>query len=287
MRTIALINQKGGVGKTTTTVNLGAALARAGRSVVVVDIDPQANLSLHLGLDVPENAPSTYSVLMGNTPLADALVETTSENLRALPTNIDLSGAELELAGAFGRETLLRDAIRTWRDEHKKKTGVEPVDYLLFDCPPSLGLLSINGLAAADEVFLCVQTQFFALQGMSKLVEIIGLIQRRLHPGLKLTGIIPCLYDNRLKLSREVLGEVRRYFPGLVFGQSIATNVKLAEAPSFGKTIFEYAPGSPGARDYAALAAAVIEMEPTADPELDEVEIVPPEPAKERQSEAG
>jgi len=256
MRKIALINQKGGVGKTTTVVNLGAALARLGSRVVVVDLDPQANLSLHLGLDVPAGGPSTYAVLVDNLPFGAAVRPTSTPGLSAVATNIDLSGAELELANAFGRETILRDALAAW--EQERLGTEEEVDFVLFDCPPSLGLLSINGLAAADEVFLCVQTQFFALQGVSKLVEVVRLIQRRMHPDLSITGIVACLYDNRLRLAREVLGEVRRYFPGLVFPQTIGLNVKLAEAPSFGKTIFEYAPESSGAREYRALAEAVL-----------------------------
>ena len=292
MRRIAVVNQKGGVGKTTTTVNLAAALARAGQRVVCVDLDPQANMSVHLGIDASREGRTSYEVLGGETPFGEALRETATEGLFAVPSNIDLSGAELELASRLGRESVLRDSIDAWvRDSEDGN----PADFVLFDCPPSLGLLSINGLVAATEVFIALQTEFFALQGMSKLVEIVQLVRGRLNKVLAITGIVPCLYDSRLRLAREVLGEIRRYFPVEVFRRGIGTNVKLAEAPSFGQTIFEYAPDSNGARDYTLLAEAVlaqggvgdapvvpagqlereendlIEPAPRRDPELDEI----------------
>jgi chromosome partitioning protein len=257
MRTIAIVNQKGGVGKTTTTVNLGAALALAGQRVLLIDLDPQANLSMHLGLEAGPNDPSIYGVLVGSEPLADAIRPTGTPGLSIVASNIDLSGAELELASALGRETLLRDAVDSWRTSGG---GEDPVDFVLFDCPPSLGLLSINGLAAAREVFIALQTEFFALQGTSKLVEVVQLLQRRINPELLITGIVPCLYDSRLRLAREVLAEIRKYFPGQVFGRGIGTNVKLAEAPSYGQTIFEYAPESKGAKDHELLAQLVLEQ---------------------------
>ena len=261
MRCIALINQKGGVGKTTTAVNLGAALAGQGRSVVLVDLDPQANLTLYLGLEVQEGGASTYRVLTGEVPFARALVASRTSGLSVLPTDIHLTGAEFELADREGRETLLRESLATWRAEHRASTGNEPADYVLFDCPPSLGLLSLNALAACDEVFLAVQTEFLALQGMTKLVEVLELVKQRLHPSVSITGIVPCLYDSRRRLAREVLAELRAHFPEQVFRQAIGNNVKLAESPSFGQTIFEYAPDSSGARDYRALALEVIAQE--------------------------
>ena len=265
MRRIALINQKGGVGKTTVTVNLGAALARAGKRVVLVDLDPQANMTLYLGVELAGGAPSTYRVLTGEVAFGAALRPTSTPNLRLLPTDIHLSGAELEISGSEGREELLRRALEDWKEEHARssagRAGGEPADYVLYDCPPSLGLLSINALAAADEVFLVVQTQFLALQGTSKLVEVIELVKQKLHPGLKITGIVPCMYDSRMRLAREVLAELRRYFPTQVFRTPISANVKLAESPSFAKTIFEYAPESIGARDFASLAHEVLTQE--------------------------
>lgn len=274
MRRIAIVNQKGGVGKTTTAANLGAALARRGQRVLVIDLDPQANLTLHLGLAQDTERPSTYSLLCGSDALAEVLVETATPGLRVAPANIDLSGAELELASQMGRESVLLDALDAW-----ERDGGE-ADFALFDCPPSLGLLSVNGLVAAREVFIALQTEFFALQGMSKLVEIVQLIQRKMNPGLEITGIVPCLYDSRLVLAREVLGEVRRYFPGRVFRRTISVNVKLAEAPSYGQTIFEYAPDSTGARDHLALADEILAAmgavsEPSGADEIDDVELQP------------
>ncbi len=267
MRRIAIINQKGGVGKTTTTVNLGAALALQGRRVLVIDMDAQANLSLALNVEAASNTPTSYTVLIGETPIAAAVRPTAVPNLFLVPANIDLSGAELELASAIGREFLLRDALKTWADAERAKTGRAPVDYVLFDCPPSLGLLSINALAAAGEVLITLQTEFLALQGMSKLVGVVQLLQKRLNPELQICGILPCLYDSRLKLAREVLGEIRRYFPGQVLPNPIRANVKLAEAPSYGKTIFEYAPGSHGTKDYLLAARELLAQE-ARDPQL-------------------
>ncbi len=258
MRRIALVNQKGGVGKTTTAVNLGAGLALLGWRVALIDLDPQANASMHLAVPLDNDQPSAYSVLVGEAAIAEVLRPTSTLGLSIVPSHIDLSGAELELANAFGRETLLRESIDTWEREHREREGTPPADFLLFDCPPSLGLLSINGLAAATEVFIALQTEFFALQGMGKLVEVVQLLRRRINPDLSITGIVACLYDSRLRLAREVLAEIRTYFPGQVFRRTIGTNVKLAEAPSYGQTIFDYAPESTGARDYRQLAYEVV-----------------------------
>ena len=267
MRRIALINQKGGVGKTTSTVNLGAALAREGRRVVVVDLDPQANLSLHLDVQLRSGEPSSYTVLLGNGTVDSALRDTKTPGLRLLASNIDLSGAELELSNAFGREMILRDALEQWEQRWRAEHGEAPADYVLLDCPPSLGLLSVNGLVAAQEAVIVVQTEFFALQGMTKLVDVVQLLRRRLNPKLEISAILPCLYDNRTKLAREVLGELRAHFPGKVLNRAVAKNVKLAEAPSYGQTIFEYAPESSGASDYRDIARELIAAE-ARDPEL-------------------
>ena len=258
MRRLAVINQKGGVGKTTTCANLGAALALSGRRVVLVDMDAQANLTMSLNADAPSDSPSTYTVLLGESTFGDALLATSIREMRLLPANIDLSGAELELAAVMGRENLMRDAVGEWeRAGRERDGGRAPADYVLFDCPPSLGLLSINALAAADEVLIAIQTEFLALQGMSKLVEILKLLRKRVNPRLEIAGILPCLYDSRLKLAREVLAEIRKFFPGQVLACPVRSNVKLAEAPSFGKTIFEYAPDSNGAQDYIAAAREI------------------------------
>lgn len=263
MRRIAVMNQKGGVGKTTTTANLGAALALQGRRVVLVDMDAQANLSLSLNVEAAADAPSSYTVLLGSTTFEEALRPTSIPLLRLIPSHLDLSGAELELAGTIGREYVMRDAMRQWAEV----AGSEPADYVLFDCPPSLGLLSINALAAAKEVLITLQTEFLALQGMSKLVDVVQLLRRRLNPELVITGILPCLYDSRLKLAREVLGEIRAYFPGQVLPKPVRSSVKLAEAPSYGRTIFEYAPESHGAQDYMQVAREIIRQE-SRDPAL-------------------
>jgi chromosome partitioning protein len=191
-------------------------------------------------------------VLTGRTPVAAALWEA-RPGIRLLPANLDLSGAEIELVNAVGRETLLRDALR----EHL--SGPDGVaDFLLVDCPPSLGLLSLNALCAVDEVFIPLQTEFFALQGMAKLTEVVQLVRKRLNPRLEVSGIIPCLYDARTRLSSEVVEEIRSYFGAKVFATAIRRNVKLAEAPSHGKTIFEYAPNSSGAADFHALAGEIL-----------------------------
>jgi chromosome partitioning protein len=261
MRRIAIINQKGGVGKTTTTANLGAALALQGRRVLVIDMDAQANLTLALGIEPDPSKPSSYSVLAGTATVGQAIVPTAIPNLRLLPANIDLSGAELELASAMGREFVLRDALTEWNDSERTRTGRDGADYVLFDCPPSLGLLAINSLSSAGEVLITLQTEFLALQGMSKLVEVVQLLKKRLNPELTITGILPCMYDSRKRLAREVLHEIRSYFKGQVLPVSIRSNVKLAEAPSYGKTIFSYAADSSGAQDYMAVAQQLIERE--------------------------
>lgn len=256
MRRIAIINQKGGVGKTTTVANLGAALARAGQRVLAIDLDPQANLSLYLGVELQPTEPSAYSVLCSGMPLGAALRPTSTPGLELLPSQIDLSGAELELAATIGRETILRDSLDTWT--RKQAQEGNQIDFILIDCPPSLGLLSVNALCAANEVMVVAQTEFFALQGLSRLLEIVELVQARLNPKLKLTGVLASIYDARLRLAREVLGELRRFFPAETFQTTIGTNVRLAESPSHAQTIFEYAPESRGARDYAALAEEML-----------------------------
>lgn len=258
MRRIAVINQKGGVGKTTTAANLGAALASLGRSVVLVDLDPQANLSVHLGIDAPEGIPSIYQVLLADRSFGEIIRPTSTPRLSIAPANLDLSGAEIELVSVMGRETRLRDALEEWLRADGDAPRREDVDFLIIDSPPSLGLLSVNGLVAVDEVFIAVQTEFFALRGLTKLLELVELVKRRLNPTLEISGIVAGLFDARRNLAREVLAELRAFFGAKVFKTVIRENVRLAEAPSHGKSIFEYAPDSNGAEDYLALAKEVL-----------------------------
>jgi chromosome partitioning protein len=254
MRVIAVFNHKGGVGKTTTVVNLGAALARRGRRVLLVDADPQACLTVHFGLD-PETATDTiYEVLCRDLPLEKS-VRPVEDNLSYVPAHLELAGAELELATTMGRERLVRDALDKFL--HTDAGW----DYVLFDCPPSLGLLTVNALTASEEVFVPLQTEFLALRGVGKLVEVVTLVRRRLNPGLRITGILPTLSRTGTLLAREVSEEIAKYFGKKVFKTRIRNNVRLAEAPSHGKSIFAYAPRSAGAEDYAALAEEVDAMQ--------------------------
>ena len=254
VRRIALMNQKGGVGKTTCAVNLGAGLALKGKRVFLVDMDPQANLSLHLEIDVHSLPHTVYSVLTGGSSAREGTIFDVRPGVSVLPANIDLSGAEIELVNAVGRETVLRTALTTLLDE-------ERFDYVFFDCPPSLGLLSLNALTTADEVFIPMQTEFFALQGVVRILDLVELINNRLNHPLEITGIIATLFDVRTNLSREVLQEIENYFGAKVFKTVIRKNVRLAEAPSHGKTIFEYAADSRGAEDFEALAREVLKRQ--------------------------
>ncbi|MBM3982118.1 MAG: ParA family protein [Planctomycetes bacterium] len=266
MRKIAVINQKGGVGKTTTTVNLAAALALAGRRVCVLDLDPQAHASTHLGVELDGTAPSMYDVLVSGKPLADVR-RAAGENLSLVPADINLAAAEVELAGIVGREVILREALAS-----EEAAGAKPQaasDFLLMDCGPSLGVLTLNALAAADEVFIPLQPHFLALHGLSKLLETTALVARRINPKLVVSGVVVCLYDAATKLAQEVVSDLTTFLDksrganvpwarAQVFGTRIRRNIKLAECPSFGKSVFAYAPKSSGAADYAALALEVM-----------------------------
>lgn len=256
MKRIAIINQKGGVGKTTTAANLSAALARLGKRVAVLDLDPQANLTVHLGVEAPEGSPSIYHVLLEEKSLAEVLRDTRDPNVKVAPSNLDLAGAEVELVSAIGRESRLRESLDAWI--RGRQEGGAPADFVVIDCPPSLGLLSVNGLVAATDVHIAVQTEFFALRGLTKLLELVELVKRRLNPGLEISGIIAGLYDARRNLNREVLEDLRSHFGDKVFETVIRENVRLAEAPSHGQSIFEYAPDSHGAEDYGSLAAELL-----------------------------
>ncbi len=252
MRAIALANQKGGVGKTTSAASLGACLALRGRKVLLVDIDPQANLSVHLGVNIHEDRPSIYGLMIGQATVQQVIRNTTVAGLDIIPSDIDLAGAEIELVGVVGRETVLKEALSSVCDGY---------DYLFIDCPPSLGLLTLNALTTVRELFIPLQAEFFALYGMSKLLETVDIVKRRLNPELEITGIIACMFDNRLNLAREVLENIRQYFGDKVFKTLIRKNVRLAESPSYGKVIFEYDGSSSGAHDYQALAEEVMSQE--------------------------
>jgi chromosome partitioning protein len=258
MRKIAVINQKGGVGKTTTAVNLSAGLARQGLRVCLGDLDPQAHASLHLGLGALPDERSMYDVLIGQTPLAEVRRQA-AENLWVVGSHIDLAAVEVELAGVSGRESILRERMAA---------DAEPLDYWILDCPPSLGVLTLNALAAVDEVFIPLQPHFLALHGLGKLLETISLVARRVNPRLRLTGVVLCMHE-ATKLAGEVARDVNEFLSqarsqqqpwsgAAAFATRIRRNIRLAEAPSFGQSIFDYAPDSPGAEDYGKLAAEVI-----------------------------
>lgn len=261
MRAIAVMNQKGGVGKTTTAVNLSAALAEAGQRVCLVDLDPQAHASLHLGVALRDGEPSVYDVLTGDKLLADVR-RTIDERLSLVPAHLDLAAAEVELAGEVGREVILRDKLAQDDGEF---------DYLLIDCPPSLGVLTINALTMVREVFLPLQPHFLALHGLSKLVRTIEVVSKRLNRQLRLSGVLLCMYDANTRLAAEVSTDVSAYFSrertadcvwadAITFETRIRRNVRLAEAPSFGQSILQYAPTSNGAEDYRQLGEEVLAM---------------------------
>jgi chromosome partitioning protein len=252
MRCIAVINQKGGVGKTTTTVNLGAALAQRGYRVLLLDMDPQANLTVHLDKRPDLEGNTMTNLMVEDRPLAELVQTTGAERLSVVPSDTSLAGVEQVLANRIGRETILREALERFPQR-------ADFDFLLLDCPPSLGVLAANALVAAEHVVIPMQAEYLSLQGMAKLIEVIQLVQKRLNPGLRVAMVLPCMVDSRTNLSIEVLREIEQHFGGQLARTRIRNNVKLAEAPSFGRTIFEHAPESNGARDYEAAAAELIE----------------------------
>jgi chromosome partitioning protein len=261
MRKVAIINQKGGVGKTTTAVNLSAALAATGQRVCLLDLDPQAHATLHLGIEPGRDDGSVYDVLAGDASLA-AVRRQVAEHLWVVGSHLDLAAAEVELAGVVGRELILRD---------KLEADSEEFDYLFIDCPPSLGILTLNALAAVDEVFIPLQPHFLALHGLSKLLQTIDLVARRLNSRLRLSGVVLCMFESGTRLATEVSHDVDAFFDQCRGGQTpwsaaqpfqtrVRRNVRLAEAPSFGQSIFQYAPSSHGAEDYRRLALEVLEQ---------------------------
>ncbi len=276
MRIIALMNQKGGVGKTTTTVNLGAALAERGKRVCLVDLDPQAHLTINYGVEPSPDITSLYDVLVEEAGFLEA-VHQISDRIALVPSSIDLAAAEIELVTVLGREMLLKKRIEA--AVNHVEGGM--FDYILLDCPPSLGLLTINALAVATEVIIPMQAHFLALQGVAKLLETVQLVNKRMNPRLKVSGIALTMYDSQTKLTLEVVHELNSFIEeakatvaqgkplpwaeARIFRSKIRRNIKLAESPSFGQTILTYDSASNGAADYRALAAEIIEMEsPTA-----------------------
>jgi chromosome partitioning protein len=267
MRIIAVMNQKGGVGKTTTTVNLGAALAEAGCRVCLVDLDPQAHLTINYGVEPSsEDVPSLYDVLVEEMPFIEAMRQV-DERITLVPSSIDLAAAEIELVAILGRETILKKRV----DAARQFENAMPFDVMLLDCPPSLGLLTLNALAVADEVIVPMQPQFLPLQGMAKLLETVQLVNRRMNPDLKVSGVVLTMFDSQTKLSNEVVAELSGFIEAAkgqplpwaeakLFKTKIRRNIKLAESPSFGQNILKYDPASNGATDYRSLAREVIAM---------------------------
>jgi len=268
LRTIAVLNQKGGVGKTTTAVNVAAALAEAGQKVAVIDLDPQAHLTIHLGVEPQTIEAGAYDVLAQSADFRASLM-LVRPNLWLLAANLDLIGAETELINVVGREIILREAMQASQDQF---------DFCLIDCPPSLSVLSINALAAAQEVLIPLQPHFLALQGFGKLLQTVDVVNRRVNPHLKVTGVLLCMNDTRASLSNEVRADIERFLRSARGSNSawaeaeilpafIRRNIKLAEAPSYGQTIFEYDPTCNGAEDYRKVAKFLLGIDETQAPE--------------------
>jgi chromosome partitioning protein len=251
-KVISVSNQKGGVGKTTTAVNLAAFIAEKGKRVLIIDIDPQANAGYGFGINAEKNDHTIYEVLIGTVSVREAIAPTGIEGLSIVPSNINLTGAQVDLLEMNGKEYILKEAIRDIRDNY---------DYIFIDCPPSLGILTLNSLAAADSVLIPLQCEYYALEGLSQLLRIIALVQENLNRGLTIEGVVLTMYDSRTNLSQQVVADVREYFSDRVFNTIIPRSVRLSEAPSFGKPIGLYDRASAGSTAYENLADEVLKNE--------------------------
>ena len=246
---ISIVNQKGGVGKTTTAVNLGAFLAKKRKKVLIIDLDPQGNATSGYGYDKSELENTVYDLLVNEEDIGNVIAPTTVKNVDMCPTNINLAGAEVELVSAISRETILKRAIEPVLDKY---------DYIIVDCPPSLGLLTINALAACEGVIVPIQGEYYALEGLTQLIDTINMIKKKLNPSIGILGVVITMHDRRTQLTKQVVEEVQKYFGDKVFNTFIPRNVRLAEAPSHGQTIEEYDPKSKGSLAYQALANEVV-----------------------------
>ncbi len=251
-KVVTLVNQKGGVGKTTSTINIARYLADSGKRVLLIDLDPQANASSGIGVDSRSLEKTLYHALLLGERLENVVLATPTENQHLLPSSQDLAGAEVEMMNIEGREYLLSKLVARLRPYY---------DYILIDSPPSLGLLTVNGLTASDEVIIPVQTEYYALEGLSQLLSTVDLVRERLRPELKIMGALLTLYDRRNRLARQVVQEVTDHFPGPVFKSVIPRSIRLAEAPSYGKSILDFDAFSKGARSYKAVVREILERE--------------------------